>query len=142
MNVPEFNTTYCYSIIPHMAITPLSRQLLMIAMELPEIFWAVYKEKKVPHKVISSWFCYLHWIEMHGQPHIEFYRICYSYLISCYKQEIEIISNEICCLLEMFCLIVQNEWNVNIVYLQHTAETVCSIKRNSLYIGLQIIEQN
>jgi len=36
INMPEFNTAYCYSTIPHTAITPLSRQLLMMGMELPE----------------------------------------------------------------------------------------------------------
>jgi len=34
--VPELNTAYCYSTIPHTAITPLSRQVLMMGMELPE----------------------------------------------------------------------------------------------------------
>ena len=35
-NMPEFNTAYCYSTIPHTTITPLSRQLLMMGVELPE----------------------------------------------------------------------------------------------------------
>jgi len=29
------------------------------------------KWNKVLHKVTSSWFFYLHWIKMHGQPHIK-----------------------------------------------------------------------
>jgi len=32
INIPEFNTAYCYSTIPRTAITPLSRQLLMMCM--------------------------------------------------------------------------------------------------------------
>ena len=45
INMPEFNTAYCYSTIPHMAITPHSRQLLIMGMGLPKTCWAVYKEK-------------------------------------------------------------------------------------------------
>jgi len=55
INLLEFNTANCYSSIIHTAITPLSRQLLMMGMEFPETCWAVYK-------VTSSWFCYLNWI--------------------------------------------------------------------------------
>jgi len=35
-NIREFNSAYRYSTIPHKAITPLSRQLLMMGMEFPE----------------------------------------------------------------------------------------------------------
>jgi len=30
------------------------------------------KRNKVLHNVASSWFCYPHWIKMHGQPHIKY----------------------------------------------------------------------
>ena len=51
-------------------------------------------------------------------------------------------SNESCCELEMFCVIVQNKLNVNIVHFQYTAEFGFSIKRNCLYVSLQVTGQN
>ena len=45
INILEYNTAFRYSTTPHTAITPLSRQLLMLGMEFPETCWAVYKEK-------------------------------------------------------------------------------------------------
>jgi hypothetical protein len=58
------------------------------------------------------------------------------------KARINIISNESCCVLEMFLFIVQNKLNLNIAYFQYTADTGCSVKRNYLYVGLKVTEQN
>jgi hypothetical protein len=42
----------------------------------------------------------------------------------------------------LFCVVLQNNMNVNIVCFQYSPETGCSIKRNCLYVSLQVTEKN